>query len=194
MYTSACCDFVPCVPNFFQETYTERIQGMEAVPITDEKGKGKRRKKKPATQESSWNSPQLPNMTEKSQMRWEGVNKTNSVQYYLPTDWNKSRGKAYEVQKVLESKGASCNQCCCKPSRDGNLSDSFMLHFMDLLLLSLCRGVFGWWLWNPNNQSLAQGVFEVKAISTCRASCGNDMNPPHLKKHRTELHLFLPKQ
>lgn len=74
MYTSARCHFVPCVPNFFQETYTECIQGMEAIPITDEEGKGKRRKKEPATQESSWNSPQLPNMTKESQ-RWEGDSK-----------------------------------------------------------------------------------------------------------------------
>lgn len=130
MYTSACCHLVPCVPNFFKETYTERIQGMEAVPITDEKGKGKRRKKKPATQESSWNSPQLPNMTEESQMRWEG-DKTDSVQCYLPADWNKSKGEADQVQRVLYPNGAPCGHCCCKQSIDGSLSDSFTLHFME---------------------------------------------------------------
>ena len=53
MYTSVCHHFVLCVPNFFQETHGECIQGLEAVPITDEKGKRERGKEKSATQESS---------------------------------------------------------------------------------------------------------------------------------------------
>lgn len=53
MHTSACHRFVLCVPNFFKETDAECIQGMEAVPSTDEKGKREGGKEKSATQKGS---------------------------------------------------------------------------------------------------------------------------------------------
>lgn len=103
MYTSACCHFVPCVPNFFQENYTEGIQGMEAVPIADEKGKGKRRKEKPATQESSWNSPQLPNMTEEM-----GRRQQDQFSPMLSPCWLKQvQGECLQSAEDLGAKGSS---------------------------------------------------------------------------------------
>lgn len=112
---------------FFKETHTECIHGMEAVPSTDEKGKRERGKKKPATQESSWNSPQLPNMTEGSQKESGTEDKNiDSVQCCLPTDWKNPR---CPVQRVLQPRETPC---CHKLSLYTNLASGFTLHFRGL--------------------------------------------------------------
>lgn len=197
MHTSSCHHFVLCVLDFFKETRAECIQGMEAVPITDEKGKRERGKEKPATQESSWNSPQLPNMTEESQRWLEEEKKTDSVQCYLPADWNKSKGKSCPVQRVLQPKEAPWGHCCRKLSIYGNLADGFTLYFRGLFpTRSSCEvsvGMSSLVAERLGNQSLAQGMFQAKTISTHRAAALTWILLHH-RKHRTELHLFFLKQ
>lgn len=58
-----------------QENNRDCIQGLEATPNVDERGKVKGRKIRTATEESFWNSPRLPNVTngfrkEKKALLW----------------------------------------------------------------------------------------------------------------------------